>query len=112
MEEQFSGARIAGMFLCSRSPPQTLITHQLFAEDASSKEPIAQFINATYDYREGTETLAELLMTERALEIRDTVMVSFLFLQKSKRIYDTATANRTATFGTPMSTLNIAVGSP
>ncbi len=66
---------------------------QLFAEDDGYKEPIARFVKPRKDHETGKVTPATLLFTSRALQIRDDVVISFLFLEKSRRENETTSQN-------------------
>ncbi|KAI0330233.1 hypothetical protein GY45DRAFT_1336962 [Cubamyces sp. BRFM 1775] len=61
---------------------------ELFSEDDRYTQPIAQFRKSRRD-----PAAAALLLTARALEIRDTAVVSFLFLEKSRRTNETTAQN-------------------
>lgn len=63
-----------------------LTSPKLYAEDSPTKTPIARFQRP----RRNDETPAMLLLTERAMEIKDTVIISWLFLEKSRRMMDAA----------------------
>jgi len=79
---------------------------QLFAEDSSSKEPIARFVKS----HEGNSpkvpaTPAQLHISPRGLEIRDLVVLSFIFLEKSRRMNENSNQARADVLGTPGITL-------
>ncbi|EMD33548.1 hypothetical protein CERSUDRAFT_56545 [Gelatoporia subvermispora B] len=62
---------------------------ELFSVEDGFKDPIAHFIKMKKDYstRPPTEsTPAQLVFTSRGEEIRDTVVISFLFLEKTRRM--------------------------
>lgn len=63
-----------------------LTSSKLYAEDSPTKTPIARFQRS----RRNDEAPAMLLLTERAMEIKDTVIISWLFLEKSRRMMDAA----------------------
>ncbi|KAI0661467.1 hypothetical protein C8Q70DRAFT_910873 [Cubamyces menziesii] len=66
---------------------------ELFSEDDRFQQPIAQFRKSRRDPASGTVAPAALLLTARAQEIRDTVVISFLFLEKSRRTNETTSQN-------------------
>ncbi|KAI0787947.1 hypothetical protein C8Q74DRAFT_1196903 [Fomes fomentarius] len=66
---------------------------ELFAEDDGYKEPIARFVKPRKEHKTGKVTPATLLFTARALQIRDDVVISFLFLEKSRRENETTSQN-------------------
>ncbi|KAI1787407.1 hypothetical protein LXA43DRAFT_1098327 [Ganoderma leucocontextum] len=71
---------------------------ELFAEDDEYKEPIARFLRSRNDWQQ----LAQLVLTARAVQIRDLVVISFLFLEKSRRTNETASQNRADVLSTPV----------
>ncbi|KAH9850261.1 hypothetical protein C2E23DRAFT_735357 [Lenzites betulinus] len=75
---------------------------ELFAEDDSYKEPIARFGKSRTYRATGTSTPAMLLLTARAVEVRDIVVISFLFLEKTRRTNETASQSRADVLCTPM----------
>lgn len=75
---------------------------KLFAEDDGFKEPIARFVKSRVDRALGTTTPATLALTERAVQIRDTVVISFLFLEKTRRTNETASQSRADVLSTPV----------
>ncbi|KAI0635653.1 hypothetical protein C8Q77DRAFT_1098810 [Trametes polyzona] len=81
------------------APGRTL---ELFAEDDGFKEPIARFTKSRKDHASGTTTPATLTLTGRAAEIRDVVVISFLFLEKTRRTNETASQNRADVLSTPV----------
>ncbi|KIJ28946.1 hypothetical protein M422DRAFT_269731 [Sphaerobolus stellatus SS14] len=56
----------------------------LYAED-KPEEPIVNFIPANKDFATGEITPSKLILTERAAEIFELAIVSFLFLEKKRR---------------------------
>ena len=82
-----------------------VISLKLFAEDQSEKEPIARFVKSHRAYGDKPATPAQLLLTPRAMEIRDDVVVSFLFLEKTRRANDNSIQNKADALGTPALTL-------
>ncbi|EJC98638.1 uncharacterized protein FOMMEDRAFT_96132 [Fomitiporia mediterranea MF3/22] len=71
---------------------------ELWVEDAPDS-PIAQFQKSRP--RADPSTPARLLITPRAQEIMDTVVISFLFLEKRRRATENSTQNRADVLGTP-----------
>ena len=57
--------------------------------------PIAAFNKSQVNRSNNTSTPATLIMTARAREIADTVVVSFLFLEKRRRMRETSAQTRT-----------------
>ncbi|KAI9000592.1 hypothetical protein BD414DRAFT_6328 [Trametes punicea] len=83
------------------APGRTL---ELFSEDDNFTEPIARFLKSRKDRRESGEiwtTPATLVLTPRAVEIRDTVVISFLFLEKSRRTNETASQSAADALAAP-----------
>ncbi|KAI0671435.1 hypothetical protein C8Q78DRAFT_973324 [Trametes maxima] len=74
---------------------------ELFSEDDGFKEPIARFLRSRSDRAAGTSTPATLVLTARAAEIRDTVVISFLFLEKTRRTNETASQSRADVLAVP-----------
>ncbi|KAM5538533.1 hypothetical protein V8D89_007866 [Ganoderma adspersum] len=69
-------------------------TLELFAEDDVYKVPIATFKKSQLSLGEDLPAEpASLVLTERAVEIQDAVVISFLFLEKLRRGKVTTTAN-------------------
>ncbi|KAI0749592.1 hypothetical protein C8Q80DRAFT_1218717 [Daedaleopsis nitida] len=66
---------------------------ELYAEDDGYKEPIARFIKSRKDHNTGKTTPATLTFTARALQIRDDVVISFLFLERARRENETTAQN-------------------
>ena len=65
------------------------IQTQLFADDSSSKMPIARFVKSRRPVPpENISEPAKLLMTPRAYEVSDLVVTTFLFLEKDRRQKD------------------------
>ena len=71
---------------------------QLFAEDDGYKEPIARFLRSRNDLQQ----LAQLVLTARAVQVRDIVVTSFLFLEKSRRTNETASQSKADIMSTPV----------
>ncbi|KAI9061052.1 hypothetical protein FKP32DRAFT_1576421 [Trametes sanguinea] len=82
---------------------------ELYAADDGYKEPIARFRKSRTDRTTGTHTPATLLLTARALELRDTVVLSFLFLERRRRTNEAEVQSRGDVLGTPA--LSAATGS-
>ncbi|KIJ28948.1 hypothetical protein M422DRAFT_269733 [Sphaerobolus stellatus SS14] len=57
---------------------------ELYAED-KPEESIIRFLPANKDFKTGEITTSKLILTERAAEIYELVIVSFLFLEKTRR---------------------------
>ena len=75
---------------------------QLYADDSPNKQPIAQFSRSHKGNNFGTDPYpAKLAMTGRALEIRDEVVMSFLFLEKTRRKMDRSVQSKADVLGTP-----------
>ena len=74
---------------------------QLFAEDDGYKEPIARFLRARKDHATGARLPASLVLTDRAAQIRDDVVISFLFLEKTRRTNEIASQSRADVLSTP-----------
>lgn len=74
---------------------------QLFAEDDGFKAPIAKFARSRKDHATGTTTPATLTLTARALELRDDVVCSFLFLEKTRRVNETTSQRSADVLATP-----------
>lgn len=77
---------------------------QLFAADDDFKNPIMRFIKPQKDYTTKPPTLttpAQLVFTSRAEELRDTVVMSFLFLEKTRRTRQNSSQNMADVMGTP-----------
>ncbi|KAI0768045.1 hypothetical protein BD413DRAFT_479916 [Trametes elegans] len=74
----------------------------LFCEDDGHGAPITSFIRARKDYTTGTATPSRLVLTSRGLQIRDTVVISFLFLEKTRRTNETASQYCTDVLSTPV----------
>ena len=70
---------------------------QLYADDADPSSPIARFQMS----RKSSDRPAALLLDARALEIRDIVVLSFLFLEKSRRATHNSTQHKADVLGTP-----------
>lgn len=71
---------------------------ELWVDDAPDS-PIAQFQKSRP--RADPSTPARLLIAPRAQEIMDTVVISFLFLEKRRRATENSTQNRADVLGTP-----------
>lgn len=69
---------------------------KLFADDFSSTNPIAKFVQPSH---RSTQP-ARLVISARALEIRDDVVLSFLFLEKSRRATENSTQHKADVLGT------------
>ncbi|TDL26380.1 hypothetical protein BD410DRAFT_518885 [Rickenella mellea] len=70
---------------------------QLFAEDTSKTEPIARYVKSrkAIPGPSGRAAIpATIVLSPRALEIRDAVVMSCLFLEKSRRSNENSTVNR------------------
>ncbi|KAI0833333.1 hypothetical protein BC628DRAFT_1308624 [Trametes gibbosa] len=76
---------------------------ELYAEDDGYKEPIARFARSRPDRASTggattttttTMTPATLVLTARAAEVRDLVVLSFLFLEKTRRTNERAAQSR------------------
>jgi hypothetical protein len=83
------------------------IRHQLYVGD-EKRRPISRFEkskrirdNAVSPPAE-TWTPGKLLLDKRAGEIQDTVVVSFLFLEKSRRARENSTMNHATSSGLPL----------
>ncbi|TFK88833.1 hypothetical protein K466DRAFT_645264 [Polyporus arcularius HHB13444] len=74
---------------------------ELFAEDDGFKEPISRFFKSRKDHKTGKLESAQLAFTARALEIRDTVIMSFLFLEKGRRVNENTSQNVGDVLGAP-----------
>ena len=74
---------------------------QLFAEDDGFKEPIARFVRSRKETKSAAASPANLLLTARALEIRDDVVCSFLFLEKTRRVNETTQQRSSDVLSTP-----------
>ena len=66
------------------------MSSQLFTEDDGFETPIAKFVRSRKDSETRTLVPANLLLTARALELRDDVVCSFLFLEKTRRVDENA----------------------
>ncbi|TDL23311.1 hypothetical protein BD410DRAFT_897749 [Rickenella mellea] len=64
---------------------------ELYAEDYSSDAPIARFRQT---HPGAPKVPAHLILSPRAVEIQDTVVLSFIFLEKTRRIRERASHNR------------------
>ncbi|OCH85926.1 hypothetical protein OBBRIDRAFT_784114 [Obba rivulosa] len=76
---------------------------ELFTAEDGYKQPIARFIKPRKDYSTTPPmivTSAQLMLDSRAVVIRDTVVISFLFLEKTRRIRETSTQNKADVLGT------------
>ncbi|KAI1787374.1 hypothetical protein LXA43DRAFT_896328, partial [Ganoderma leucocontextum] len=71
---------------------------ELVAGDVEYQEPIARFLRSRNDWQQ----LAQLVLTGRAVQIRDLVVISFLFLEKSRRTNETASQSRADVSSTPV----------
>ena len=98
---QTRGARPARRRTFPRRPPRLPLHTQLFAEDDGFKEPIAKFLRSRKDHGTGTYSPANLLLTGRALELRDDVVCSFLFLEKTRRVNETTSQRSADVLATP-----------
>ena len=78
-------------------PRSNHLTSQLYAEDFSSTDPIAKFIRSNRRIAKP----ARLVLCARSLEVQDDVVMSFLFLEKSRRATDNSTQNKADVLGTP-----------
>ncbi|KAL4252332.1 hypothetical protein ABKN59_002573 [Abortiporus biennis] len=73
---------------------------ELYNEDDKYKDPIAKFHkrrrlpNPEDSSKPPIWTESKLILTERAAEIQDLVVASFLFLEKSRRTNETTSQNR------------------
>ncbi|KAI0368755.1 hypothetical protein BV20DRAFT_947538 [Pilatotrama ljubarskyi] len=74
---------------------------ELFSEDDGFKEPIARFLKSIRNRGRDLDRPATLLLTTRALEVRDTVVTSFLFLEKGRRTNETTSQNTADVLATP-----------
>ena len=74
---------------------------QLFTEDDGFKAPIAKFVRSRKDPKTGTLAPANLLLTARALELRDDIVCSFLFLEKTRRVNQTTSQRSADVLATP-----------
>ncbi len=83
------------------APYSALCRLQLFAEDDGFKEPISRFFKSRKDHKTGKVESAQLAFTVRALEIRDTVVLSFLFLEKGRRVNENTSQNVGDVLGAP-----------
>ncbi|OCH85924.1 hypothetical protein OBBRIDRAFT_784109 [Obba rivulosa] len=64
-------------------------TLELFTVEDDYKQPIARFLKPQIDYSTRPSTIvtpAQLVLDSRAVEICNTVVMSFLFLEKTRRI--------------------------
>ncbi|KAI1797350.1 hypothetical protein LXA43DRAFT_849896, partial [Ganoderma leucocontextum] len=69
-------------------------TLELFAEDDGYKEPIATFKKSRLNLGEDLPAEpASLTLTERAVEIQDHVVISFLFLERLRRGQENTSQN-------------------
>ncbi|KAI0360162.1 hypothetical protein OH77DRAFT_1434456 [Trametes cingulata] len=78
------------------------VAFTLFSEDDGFKEPIARFLKSVRGRGDGTDRPATLLLTARAVQIRDTVVTSFLFLEKGRRTNETTSQNSADVLATPV----------
>ena len=78
--------------------PQRATFSQLFAEDDGYREPIARFLRAR---KAEPMRPAQLVLTARGEEILDIVVISFLFLEKSRRTNETSSQNCVDAWSTP-----------
>ncbi|KAH9856603.1 hypothetical protein C2E23DRAFT_866008 [Lenzites betulinus] len=75
---------------------------ELYTEDDGFKEPIARFARSRVDRASGSRTPATLVLTARAAEVRDIVVISFLFLEKTRRTNETASQSRADVLSVPV----------
>ena len=105
MEGKRTGESARGKFTSVCPPAALLADHhlraQLYAEDDGYKEPIARFARSRKSRETGTATPATLVFTARALQIRDDVVISFLFLERSRRTDETNLQNYADVMSTP-----------
>ncbi|OCH95389.1 hypothetical protein OBBRIDRAFT_576072 [Obba rivulosa] len=76
---------------------------ELFTVDDDYKQPIARFLKPHKDHSTDPPTVspAQLVLDTRAVEIRNTVIISFLLLEKTRRTRETSTQNKADVLGTP-----------
>ena len=60
-----------------------------------------RFFKSHMDYKLGQKVPAKLVFTARALEIRDLIVESFLFLEKGRRVNETTSQNAGDVLGAP-----------
>ena len=125
MERQFCRQIFRGRSQYLLTPRISLIPPQLYTEDDNYKAVIARFNRSRRVYSSSppastdpaastpslTPTLvdaqvvwtpATLVLTPRAAEIQDTVVTSFLFLEKTRRVNETEQMSRADVLGTPV----------
>ncbi|TBU40530.1 hypothetical protein BD309DRAFT_967293 [Dichomitus squalens] len=74
---------------------------ELFAEDDGYKEPIARSIRSLRARDGGLQQPTQLLLTERAVQVRDVVVISFLFLEKGRRVNEKTSQNMADVMAAP-----------
>ncbi|OSD06307.1 hypothetical protein PYCCODRAFT_919508 [Trametes coccinea BRFM310] len=74
---------------------------ELYAADDGYAAPIARFRKSRRDRTTGTHAPAALLLTARALDARDAVVLSFLFLERRRRTDEAEVQSRADVLGTP-----------
>ncbi|TBU59989.1 hypothetical protein BD310DRAFT_876064 [Dichomitus squalens] len=74
---------------------------ELFAEDDGYKEPIARSIRSLRTRNGGLQRPTQLLLTERAVQIRNVVVISFLFLEKGRRVNEKTSQNMADVMAAP-----------